>query len=61
MTTLLHTILEERVFIQDSGMDYFEIKDMSFRRVLSEEDTICELDSFFLILPTNIYNILPNL
>ena len=42
-------------------MDSFEVKDKGFWRALSEEDAICELDSSLLILPINIYNMLPGL
>ena len=35
-------------------MDNFEVKEIGFWRAVYEEDTICELGSFLLILPTNL-------
>ena len=53
------SILEERVFIQDSNMDSLEVKVMGFWRAAYEEDAICVLDSSLLILPTIFtYNML---
>ena len=54
----MFSILEEGVFIQDSGMNSLEVKVMGFWSAVYEEDAICELGSSLLILPTNTYNIL---
>ena len=40
--------------MQDSGIDNFEVKEIDFWMAVSEEDVICGLGSFLLILPTNL-------
>ena len=53
------SILEERVFIQDS-VDNFKVKEIAFWRAVSEEDVICELGSSLLISLLT-YNMFPHL